>query len=225
MVKIFFFIFFILTLQFLNAADNYFIFWTDEKPIIDGLLDDTIWQLTPKYKMVDAMTGKEAEIQTLVAFACDSEFLFISFDVFDSSIFAFHTNRDAAIYEEDVCELFIALCDNEETKSYIEIEVNPLNTIFDAFLKTNININFDEAKKWNADNIISTVFQKTNGWQLEIQLPLSYINFSSKNNSISLNATRIDRDNKESEYRYFALSPTFGWFHKPECFINFLIKK
>jgi hypothetical protein len=73
--------------------------------------------------------GSPPRLQThLIAFA-DDQCLNILFQSEDDEVVATHLRHDAALYDEDVVEIFLAPV---TITNYYEIEVNPLGTTFDA---------------------------------------------------------------------------------------------
>lgn len=199
--------------------------FTSAPPKIDGNLNDTVWQISPIYNMFEAMKGERAHLNTSVRMLYDKNNLYFSFDVFDTAIYAKRTNHDDKIYEEDAVEIFIKIPGGEDTGPYIEIEINPLNTVYDAFMSDCTKIDFPEVLKWNPENLITKTKKSKIRWQVEGSLAWSNISNSVKpGDIIYLNAVRIERTDAKSDYQYFALSPTFGWFHQLQYFMPFLLE-
>lgn len=76
-----------------------------------------------------ATDGLAPRLETTVAVYYDREQLTLVFSGSDDRVVATHTVHDAALYEEDVVEAFLAPGDPRE---YFELEVNPIGTTFDA---------------------------------------------------------------------------------------------
>ena len=56
--------------------------------------------------------------------------LYLAFDCADADIWATYDQRDDPMYDEEVVEAF--LCPTGDLRYYYELEVNPLNAVFDA---------------------------------------------------------------------------------------------
>ena len=115
--------------------------WPDEKiphytacrvaaPLeINGRLDGPAWRSARRSsRFVDLITGRPALHDTRAAVLWDDDNLYVGFWVEEPFLAATITERDAAIYEENDVEVFIAGAD-----SYYEFEINPLGTIYEAF--------------------------------------------------------------------------------------------
>jgi hypothetical protein len=75
--------------------------------------------------------GSAPRLATILHLFRDRERLYALFSGVDASIVATHRDRDAALWEEDVLELFIA---PERITRYFEIEVSPIGTVCDAVI-------------------------------------------------------------------------------------------
>jgi hypothetical protein len=77
--------------------------------------------------------GSAPRLATSVAAFHDGSTLFVVFRCDDAGVSATLTERDAALYTEDVVEIFLA---PRALETYFEIEVNPLGTLFDARIES-----------------------------------------------------------------------------------------
>lgn len=76
-----------------------------------------------------ATDGAAPRLATTVAAYYDDDFLTVVFDADDDGVVATYLEHDEPLWEEDVVEIFLA---PEGLTPYVEIEVNPLGTTFDA---------------------------------------------------------------------------------------------
>ncbi len=98
------------------------------KPIIDGRLDESFWQVAPQSSNFrDLISGGEAIHDTKTAVLWDDEYLYIAYWIEEPNIQATLTERDAPIYQNNDVELFIAGQD-----AYYEFEINAFGTIYEV---------------------------------------------------------------------------------------------
>jgi hypothetical protein len=137
---------------------------------IDGDLTDAGWALAVTTDLTDAATGDAPERPTRLSLAWTPEYLFVAFACRDEGpTNAQLTVRDANLWEEEVVEVFIDADDDQRT--YYELEWNPLNTLFDAFV-----INHDKhwlLRDWTMAGIQHAVQRGEDGWAVEIALPMA----------------------------------------------------
>lgn len=62
----------------------------------------------------------------------DNQHLYGGFVCWDDNIWAAISHRDKPIYKEEVVEVFID--SNNDQKTYIELEVKPMNRLFKGFI-------------------------------------------------------------------------------------------
>lgn len=95
--------------------------------------DYTDWpweELTPLPPFILADGSAPAQLQTTVYVGYDVKNFYVRFDCQDTDIWGEATERDSAIYNEEVVELFIG--QGEEVPTfYFEFEVSPLGTLLD----------------------------------------------------------------------------------------------
>ena len=161
---------------------------------------------------------------------------------YDQDIWGTIRERDGNIYNEEVVEVFLDPdCD---LRTYIELEVSPLNTLFDAFVVNGKShgqgmhvlrdwdsetlqhaVSVDGAAKMTApaDRGASTSTPDTS-WSCEIAIPfkdlLTAPNIPPKVGDVwRMNLYRIDRGKTEAEDEYTAWSPTQKIdYHRPQHF-------
>jgi hypothetical protein len=95
--------------------------------------DHTQWpweQLPPLPPLILANGSAPAQQQTTIRIAYDADNFYVRYDCDDQDIWAVATERDSAIYDEEVVELFIAP-GQEHSTFYYEFEVSPIGTLLD----------------------------------------------------------------------------------------------
>ena len=166
-----------------NIKPVYYCQKTTEKIRIDGLIDETCWEDAPLATFLN-MDGTPPRLKTEFRWLWDDEYLYGAFFVEDDHLWAKMTERDAYLWNENVVEFFINA--DGSSKSYIEIEINPLNTILDLFVLNKYNARRDIKQLWNwdCDGLISAVQLKgtlnddsdeDEYWTFEIAIPFAQI--------------------------------------------------
>jgi hypothetical protein len=110
-------------------VEHYSCLRTNSPIIIDGRLDERVWQQVQKSpRFVDMISGRPGFFQTRAAAVWDDENLYVAFWVDEPFVSGEVTERDATIFRENDVEVFIDGID-----SYYEFEINALNTIYEVF--------------------------------------------------------------------------------------------
>ena len=201
----------------------------DCPPVVDGKLDDPAWKIAPEMTLVMSCTGEPATKRTTARMCWDDDCLYIGFDCVDTDILATMTNRDDWIWREEVVEAFI--CPSCNLTQYYEINLSPLNTLFDAYI-VNDGTGPGEGTDfgWNCEGIRTavcvdgTVQDRTDvdrGWSAEYAIPFAGLKRSTPKpgERWRLNLYRIDLVPEPKEFQ--AWSPTLTEkpaFHIPERF-------
>jgi Carbohydrate-binding family 9 len=217
-------------LAFWSCARNpsvpvYQVFRTTIPIQVDGRLDESAWTKAPL--VADLVTNLEAKPgtpKTQIKILYDDTFLYFAFRCEDENIWATLKQRDAHLWEEEAVEVFLQA--DPRQPDYIELEVNPLGTILDIYLRgARKPLHFES---WNSEELRWAV--QVNGtvdgkggdkeWTCEIALPMEDIvtapNLPPRaGDRWRLNLYRIE---KMPHAAYLAWSPTFEDFHVPTRF-------
>src|SRR5581483_10860322 len=197
---------------------------TDRPIDIDGKLDDPAWAGAPAIVLVNNNDGSTSPIRTECKILYDANFIYFGFRNEDKNIWATMTRRDAHLWQEEVNEVFVQ-ADPQQT-SYIELEMNPLGAIFDAFLlDVRKPLHYEswnsEKLKWAA-HVEGTVDGQPGDkeWTSEIALPFEDVvpaphTPPQPGDRWRVNLYRVD---KLPEPAHLAWSPTGKDFHRPEMF-------
>jgi hypothetical protein len=215
---------------------------TATPPVIDGKLDDPIWQQAQPVGNFSAIIGGKSGKPvhaTQAWMAWDDDNLYVAFKCEQPDVWGRMTKRDAHLWEENVCEVFLDPLG--QGKSYKEIEVSPLNTVLDlniAGAKNGAPLgDTDEAAKWNCEGLRTAVqvdgevnSGHTRGWTVEMAIPLKSIAPAGSapprvGDVWRAQLYRIDRsgarnlkpDDPKAIFEASAWSPT-NTFHAPEHF-------
>jgi hypothetical protein len=201
---------------------------------LDGKLDEALWNRIPVLNLRSFAAG--GEFETVVRMFHTDEHLFIGARLEDTHIWATHTERDASLWNEEVFEVFIAPQGPDEP--YVELQVNPLATIFDAHFLKRLGAGegtrqeqIDRARSWNMDGLEVAVHVegKVNDdsnpdqyWSIEMKLPFKSIpgvgNAPEQGATWRLNFYRFDRPKDVRTQAYAWATEPRTDFHRIEQF-------
>ncbi|NBV87186.1 MAG: hypothetical protein EBS01_13200 [Verrucomicrobia bacterium] len=147
----------------------------------------------------------------------DSLALHVLFVAEDAHPWATYTERDAPLYKEEVCEVFL---DTEgDGLSYYEFEVNPNNAVLDGCMRR-VRSGFRKDFRWRCEGLQTAARKFEGGWAAEFAIPfLSVAGHAPGPGTLwRANFTRIDRP-PTLPRELSAWSPTGRpQFHVPERF-------
>ena len=195
---------------------------TNEAIVIDGDISKPAWENMESVSLVDTVTGDLPKQRTMCKMMWDDNFLYVSFLCEDDSINAVMTNFNDLIYNEEVVEIFID--DNCDLKTYIELEVNPLNTLLHYSMHNDLKGN--KIAFARIEQKIITAVQdnrEERTWSVEMAIPFSEFITAPNIPPMAgdkwlMNLYRIDRPT-DSKDEYTAWNPTVKInFHMPEKF-------
>lgn len=193
-----------------------------DKLIIDGNLRKVQWETAEGILLVDTVTGVENDNQTIVKFLWDDTFLYAGFYCKYEQINATKRGFNEKLYEEDVVEVFID--DNRDRKTYMEIEVNPLNAVLHYDIHNDLAGTILQYARVN-NNIISAVIQDQKEKEFMVEFAIPFTEFITApgippeiGDIWLFNAYRINNSYRD-DVEYLACSPTgIINFHIPNCF-------
>ena len=177
----------------------------------------TFWQSVHRLELCEAVSGGRPNQPTALRLAWSAEELRVLFEVQDEHIWATHRERDAALYEEEVVEIFLDPLGDLE--SYFELEVNPLNAILDLVLRRNRS-GYARDFGWDCEGLRTCVSTTPIGWNAEFAIPFRALvpELPTIGARWRANFCRIDRP-RSGPWELSAFSPTGRpTFHTPERF-------
>lgn len=120
----------------IHAAQTFECRWAVSPPVIDGKIDEPVWQqaqvVTSFRSAWLPASGRQPPTTTKARLLWDREYLYFSAEMEDSDVFANITEHDGAIWTCDVFELFFKPA--ADKPGYYEFEVNAANGKLDMFL-------------------------------------------------------------------------------------------
>ncbi len=150
-----------------------------EAPEIDGNGGDLAWTHAPELHLVDVedLAGGQHSRPTTAKILWDEDNLYFLFTMADADVWSTYSNRDDQLYEEEVVEIFID--PDGDGLNYAEIEINPLNTIFDLLLSRPWADGGRGFAQWDPeffsaiaiDGTLNDSSDADDGWRVEMALP------------------------------------------------------
>ena len=151
----------------------------------------------------------------------DGTYWRVLFEVEARAPWATLTQRDAALWTEEVVEVFFDPAG--DGLGYFEVEINPLGTVTDLVLRRTAS-GWRKDFTWQIDGLIAHARRTASGWEAELAIPFAALGADAAPGAGSLwrvNFLRIDRpDGPGTERRELsAWSPTgMANFHRYERF-------
>ncbi len=186
-------------------------------PKLDGKLDDPCWTKAKPFTLdYDNRTGIKVKLKTIAKAVYDRNYLYLGIYCQEPKVAELkdsYRKLDDPVWNENNLDIFFAPKNSKNLKHLI---VNSLGTICDLEA-----VDGKENIKWNS-NAKTAVSRTKDGWIVEIAIPFSKL--SGKTPRIGaiwgFNLCRVRPMSKQ----YFAFSPTFGLFAKPERFGKLIFK-
>lgn len=217
---------------------------TSEKIKIDGIFDEFSWAIARRVGDFERILSNYPDIErhTEASLLWDEENLYVSFSCQDPEMWTTMTIEDTTgLPTEEVAEVFID--PDGDGKNYLELEVNPLNVIFD--LKIITTSPWEADADWDIVGLETAVApfgtvndpdDRDTGWNVEIAIPwkafgdiASSVNVPPREgDQWRLNLYRVERKGglrAKAEGNDFPLTEFTGWsathkvgFHDPSRF-------
>ncbi len=200
---------------------------TRKRPAIDGMIRPAVWKQATPASLVLADTGKPPKQPTEVRLLYDDDYLYVAFHCEDKDAWGAFTHRDDPVCGEEAVEIFID--PTRKQRSYMEIEVSPLNVIFDLYvLNDSRSPGIHFLQDWDCVGLRTAVHierdrnRRTKSWNCEMAIPFHQMhdapNIPPKpGDRWRMNLYRIDHLPRCDEYS--AWSPTLKIdFHRPQHF-------
>ncbi len=242
---VFLFLSFSLILPGLTMSQNNNIYYAQKtcNPIqIDGKLNEDDWQealFTEPFVLY--LDGKKPVYETMAKILWDENYFYIGFYCKDSNVQAEIKKRDGVLWKEDVVEIF---CDPDGSgNNYIEIQINPQNTVTDMLLNKPYSEGGRPKLDWDMEGLRTSVYLMgaindtsiaDTAWYCEAALPFQQIYaFDSKQRAVPsggdtlrLLLTRyqyLDREGRNAEISSWLQTDRRG-FHAPDKFGHIILK-
>jgi hypothetical protein len=190
------------------------------------------WDEVPPLALVRAEDGAAPGQATGLRLGWDERCLHVRFDCRDRDAWGTYRRRDEPLYEEEVVEVFLAP-GAEDPVRYVELEVSPLGTLFDAVLRnpTGLRRDLTAETAWDCPGLaweVGRLGPRQDWWAalaipwraLEEVFPPAAPTGPAPPPLWRANFYRIERP-RDGAAEFSAASPTFARpadFHRPERF-------
>jgi hypothetical protein len=212
-------------------------------PIIDGKLDDAVWQNIPwtdNFKDIEGDKKALPTWNTRAKMTWDDKGLYIAAELLEPHVWAYLKNYDDIVFYDNDFEVFIDTDNN--THQYYEFEVNALNTMFDLFMPKPYRngsgpmiVYNAPGMKWAVDvqGTINDPSDVDKGWTTEIFIPFGAVTIGA-NARIPLdgdfwriNFSRVEWDTEIKDGKYVKkkdandkVLPEHNWVWSPQGVVN-----
>ena len=219
-----------------QEVEHYNVAKVNTELVIDGLLDEDVWvNAEPTTNFV--ILGNSMEAAKTVTWAkmlWDDNYLYVAFYSEDIRLWAEYVHRDDPLYKEDVVEVYID--PDGDGENYLEVEVSPMNTIFDLWLTMPRTSGGEGIVDWTMEGLktactysgtLNDNSDQDTFWISEIALPFEAMEFSADSTIFPpladdiwrFNMYRFDRAfNQDPEGEATGWSQTNGGQHEPDKF-------
>ncbi len=229
------FVFLISLAAYPQQLEKYTVGKINTEITIDGVLDEPVWAAAEQTENF-VILGDNQNAASTTAWAkilWDENYLYVAFYCQDEYIWATYEDRDDPLYKEDVVEVYID--PDADGKNYLEVEVNPLNTIFDLWLTKPWSDGGQGITAWtmaglktaiSIDGTVNDNFDQDIGWTCEMAMPFSEMKFAAtsmnfpplENEQWRFNMYRFDRSSTNGSGEATGWSQTNGGQHEPSRF-------
>ncbi|MDN3581027.1 carbohydrate-binding family 9-like protein [Mucilaginibacter flavus] len=209
-----------------NVPQSYVVRHIAKAPVIDGDINDAVWQQakwTNDFVDIEGDLKPKPTYKTNVKMLWDDSCLYVAARMSEPQVWATLKNHDDIVYHDNDFELFIE--PGSTTHNYYEIEVNAYNTIFDLFLNKPYRNRGGGLIGWDAKGLRSAVkiqgtlnntADRDEGWTVEMAIPFKAITMGfnpqiPKDGTIyRLNFSRVEYDAKIVDGRNVKLKDSAG---------------
>ena len=180
-----------------------------ERPIIDGRLDDLVWQqvtFQSDFIQREPLEGEPASERTEVALLYDEGYLYIGARLYDSEpdkIRATEMRRDQFLYSDDNFEMIFDTFNDKRNAIYFV--TNPLGIRVDGTVSDEGRItNRDWDGVWETK---SSIDEK--GWYVEVAIPWQTLRFK-EGDGVVWGANFVRKIQRKNEDDYWRLIPRYA---------------
>jgi len=165
------------------------IYRTDTPPVIDGKLDDAVWQSTRSiddFHQTSPGDGSPPTEQTVVRVTFDDEYLYIAANLRDSDprrIQAKQMIQGKNFYSDDRFWVTLDSFNNKRNDYFFQVNANGIRR--DALRENNARFIDEWAAIWLAESEVHE-----DGWATEIAIPFKSISFSPESDTWGINFGR-----------------------------------
>jgi len=225
-----------------DTPENYVVYHVDRPPVIDGNINEQVWQQvkwTNDFGDIEGRDKPKPPLTTKVKMLWDDSCLYIAAQLTEPQIWSYIKKHDAVVFQDNDFEFFID--PSGTTQPYYEVEVNPLNTIWDLLLTRAYRDGGASVSSWDLPGLKSAVkiqgtlndpSDKDEGWTVELAIPIKALMANSRSQRLQdgtiwrINFSRVEWDTKVVDGKYVKLTddkgknlPEHNWSWSPQGLI------
>ena len=225
-----------------DTPENYVVYHVDHPPVIDGNINEQVWQRvnwTKEFVDIEGRDKPKPPLATKVKMLWDDSCLYIAAQLTEPQIWASIKKHDAVVFQDNDFEFFID--PSGSTQPYYEVEVNPFNTIWDLLLTRAYRDGGTSVSSWDVPNLKSAVkiqgtlnnpSDKDEGWTVEMAIPIKALIVNSRSQHLQdstiwrVNFSRVEWDTKVVDGKNVKLTddkgrplPEHNWSWSPQGLI------
>lgn len=148
---------------------------------VDGRMDEQCWKDAPWTKYFEDIEGERQPLprfKTRAKMLWNSEYFYFGVELEEPHIWGTLVFRDQVVCVENDIEVFID--PDSDNQQYYELEISPLNTVWDLLIRTAYRDGGPADHTWNIDGLKSAVYHDgtpndprdiDRGWSIEIAIP------------------------------------------------------
>jgi hypothetical protein len=160
-------------------------------PVVDGKIDDVVWRdaaWTSDFGDIEGAAKPAPAKRTRVKMLWDDNFLYLAAELEESDLTATLRERDSVIFKDNDFEVFIDPVG--DGRSYVELELNAFNTVWDLFLSRPYREHGHALHDWDIRGLKTAVAlhgtlnksgDKDKGWTVEVAIPWASLTGVSEN--------------------------------------------
>ena len=212
---------------------------TATPPKLTGAIDDPVWLAAPwteDFVDIEGDAKPKPRHRTRAKMLWDDECLYIAAELEEPHVWATLTERDSVIFHDNDFEVFID--PDGDAKSYFELEVNALNTVWDLWLEIPYRDGGQADSAWSIHGLRTAVHIKgtlndpsniDEGWSVEIAIPWKALEDKAGmpcpprvGDTWRINFSRVQWQTTTEEGRYVKVpnTPEDNWVWSPQAVID-----
>lgn len=226
-----------------TTPGNYVICHTDHPPVIDGNINELVWQQTPwtnEFVDIEGADKPKPAYPTKMKMLWDDTCLYIAAQLTEPQVWATLKRHDDVIFRDNDFEFFID--PSGTTQPYFEVEVNAYNAVWDLLLNKAYRDGGAPISNWDLRALRSAVkiqgtlndpSDKDEGWTVEMAIPFKSVSLNNRaqvpheGTIWRANFSRVEWDTKVVDGKYVKLTddkgqplPEHNWVWSPQGLIN-----
>ncbi|MDR2858949.1 MAG: carbohydrate-binding family 9-like protein [Mediterranea sp.] len=219
---------------------HYEINYTSIPPVIDGGIDDKVWEVaawTEEFRDIEGELSSRPVpyYRTWAKMLWDDDYLYVAAKLEDKHVWAYLTEHDQVVYHDNDFEVFID--PRNSGHQYYEYEINALNTIFDLYLTKPYRNSGSALVDWDSKGLKHAIRVKgtlndpsdqDEGWTVEMAIPFRDIGGKPSGGDFwRLGFSRVEWDTEIIDNKYVKQTnekgnplPENNWVWSPQGEIN-----